>query len=80
MKIQGKGTIVRLALAAVCVVLGVLTLAGVLSPARASERWILGAGWIAIGAGWLVRCYLGGQLSGSRSDHESDSRPGSEVR
>jgi hypothetical protein len=53
------GFYVRVFLAAGCFVMGLLSLAGVFSTDVANRRLIFGAGWILIGAGWLVRCYIG---------------------
>jgi hypothetical protein len=53
------GLYVRLALAGGCIVMGLLSFAGVFSKDVANGRLIFGAGWTLIGAGWLFRCYIG---------------------
>ena len=53
------GLYVRLVLATGCVVMGVLSFAGVFSNDVPKGRLIFGVGWVLIGAGWLVRCYFG---------------------
>ena len=50
--------IVRLILGVGCLVMGVLSLSGMLVRGGGTERWLVGFGWILVGAGWLIRCYL----------------------
>jgi len=75
-KLRGSGSVVRLVVAAACLLMGVLSLVGVFSSGSTRERWIIGVGWIVIGAGWLARCYLIGSPSSSRVDDEGERPPG----
>jgi hypothetical protein len=73
MNIPRIGKMVRLFLAAACIVMGVLSWSGVISSDVPNGRLIFGIGWILIGVGWLVRYYLGrSQKGGERSEGGRD--------
>jgi hypothetical protein len=59
MKKHRIGLYIRLVLAAGCIVMGFLSLAGAFPISAEREKLIFGVGWILIGAGWIFRCYLG---------------------
>jgi len=70
---QRFGLYVRVILAAGCIVMGLLSLAGVFATDVANGRLIFGAGWLLIGAGWLVRCYIGWKHQPQYRKTEDDS-------
>ena len=70
---QRFGLYVRVILAAGCFVMGMLSFAGVFSTDVANGRLIFGAGWTLIGAGWLVRCYIGWKQQSRDRRTEDDS-------
>ncbi len=57
--------VVRLILGVGCVIMGVLSLSGMFVRGGTTERLMVGFGWILIGVGWLIRCYLEKKRSGS---------------
>ena len=68
--------IVRIILGVGCLVMGVLSLSGYFVCGGPNERWIVGIGWILIGAGWLGRWYIAKR----RSRPGSGERRGSEDK
>jgi len=68
--------IVRMILGVGCLIMGVLTLAGLFMRNDPSDRWIVGIGWLLIGGGWLIRCYIGKRRSGSGGERRPDDKDG----
>ena len=64
--------IVRMILGVACLIMGVLSLSGHFVRGGPNERWIIGIGWILVGAGWLGRCYIARRQTGHGSERERD--------
>jgi hypothetical protein len=67
------GTVVRVTVAAACIVMAVLSGTGLVSSNVPNGRLIFGIGWLVVGAGWLARYFLGRSLEAkARDDGGSD--------